>query len=153
MEGLGELNLGGEGGLAPLLPEKRRWGEVGEVGSRSPSLSGFSSPHSGSSVSIPFSSSMSSDPLRGLGGASSPGAGMIFTQWLSSSHKLFIFSAVVSYFNPSPDLNITLNPNLCPVESVNKQDTVKFVQDTSKFWYKPDISRDQGKCWFWTRTF
>lgn len=22
---------------------------------------------------------------------------------------------------------------------------VKFVQDTSKFWYKPDISRDQGK--------
>ncbi|OCT74304.1 hypothetical protein XELAEV_18033265mg [Xenopus laevis] len=22
--------------------------------------------------------------------------------------------------------------------------TVKFVQDTSKFWYKPDISRDQG---------
>ncbi|XP_024919917.1 tensin-3-like isoform X3 [Cynoglossus semilaevis] len=103
MEGLGELNLGGEGGLAPLLPEKRRWGEVGEVGSRSPSLSGFSSPHSGSSVSIPFSSSMSSDPLRGLGGASSPGA-----------------------------------------ESVNKQDTVKFVQDTSKFWYKPDISRDQA---------
>lgn len=25
-----------------------------------------------------------------------------------------------------------------------KQVTVKFVQDTSKFWYKPDISRDQG---------
>lgn len=22
--------------------------------------------------------------------------------------------------------------------------TVKFVQDTSKFWYKPDISREQG---------
>lgn len=22
---------------------------------------------------------------------------------------------------------------------------VKFVQDTSKFWYKPDISREQGK--------
>lgn len=22
----------------------------------------------------------------------------------------------------------------------------KFVQDTSRFWYKPDISRDQGKC-------
>lgn len=28
---------------------------------------------------------------------------------------------------------------------VNKQLTVKFVQDTSKFWYKPDISRDQGR--------
>lgn len=22
---------------------------------------------------------------------------------------------------------------------------VKFVQDTSKYWYKPDISREQGK--------
>lgn len=27
----------------------------------------------------------------------------------------------------------------------SKQVTVKFVQDTSKFWYKPDISRDQGE--------
>uniref|UniRef100_A0A8C7HUD9 Tensin 3 n=1 Tax=Oncorhynchus kisutch TaxID=8019 RepID=A0A8C7HUD9_ONCKI len=26
----------------------------------------------------------------------------------------------------------------------SKQHTVKFVQDTSKFWYKPDISRDQA---------
>uniref|UniRef100_A0A4W5Q8R3 SH2 domain-containing protein n=1 Tax=Hucho hucho TaxID=62062 RepID=A0A4W5Q8R3_9TELE len=26
----------------------------------------------------------------------------------------------------------------------SKQDNVKFVQDTSKFWYKPDISRDQA---------
>ncbi|XP_071342634.1 tensin-3-like isoform X2 [Trachinotus anak] len=103
MEGLGTLNLGGDGGLAPLLPEKRRWGEGGELGSRSPSLSGFSSPHSGSSLSIPFSSSMTPDPLRGLSGAPSPGA-----------------------------------------DFGSKQDTVKFVQDTSKFWYKPDISRDQA---------
>lgn len=29
VEGLGSLNLGGEGGLPPLLPEKRRWGEGG----------------------------------------------------------------------------------------------------------------------------
>lgn len=28
-----------------------------------------------------------------------------------------------------------------PESSLN----VKFVQDTSKFWYKPDISREQGK--------
>ncbi|XP_039984327.1 tensin-3-like isoform X1 [Xiphias gladius] len=103
VEGLGSLNLGGDGGLAPLLPEKRRWGEGGELGSCSPSLSGFSSPHSGSSLSIPFSSSMTPDPLRGLSGAPSPGA-----------------------------------------DFGNKQDTVKFVQDTSKFWYKPDISRDQA---------
>ncbi|XP_078025168.1 tensin-3 [Epinephelus lanceolatus] len=103
MEGLGSLNLGGDSGLPPLLPEKRRGGEAGELGSHSPSLSGFSSPHSGSSLSIPFSSSMTPDPLRGLSGAPSPAA-----------------------------------------DFGSKQDTVKFVQDTSKFWYKPDISRDQA---------
>ncbi|XP_040896229.1 tensin-3 isoform X2 [Toxotes jaculatrix] len=103
VEGLGSLNLRGDGGPAPLLPEKRRCGEGGDLGSRSPSLSGFSSPHSGSSISIPYSSSMTPDPLRGLSGAPSPGA-----------------------------------------DFGSKQDTVKFVQDTSKFWYKPDISRDQA---------
>ncbi|XP_055077408.1 tensin-3 isoform X2 [Periophthalmus magnuspinnatus] len=103
MEGLEGLGLIGDAGLPPLLPEKRRAGEVSDLGSRSPSLSGFSSPHSGSSLSLPFSSSMSPDPLRGLGGAPSPGP-----------------------------------------EFGSKQDTVKFVQDTSKFWYKPDISRDQA---------
>ena len=25
------------------------------------------------------------------------------------------------------------------------QSNVKFVQDTSKFWYKPHLSRDQGE--------
>lgn len=76
MEGLGGLSLGGDGGLPPLLPEKRRGGEGGDLGSCSPSLSGFSSPHSGSSLSIPFSSCMTPDPLRGLSGAPSPGAGI-----------------------------------------------------------------------------
>ncbi|XP_041862669.1 tensin-3 [Melanotaenia boesemani] len=103
VEGLGRLNMEGDGSLTPLLPEKRRGGELGEMGSCSPSLSGFSSPHSGSSLSIPFSSSLTPDPLRGLSGATSPGA-----------------------------------------DCGSKQDTVKFVQDTSKFWYKPDISRDQA---------
>lgn len=28
--------------------------------------------------------------------------------------------------------------------TTDKHVTVKFVQDTSKFWYKPDISREQG---------
>nr|XP_020511548.1 tensin-3-like isoform X1 [Labrus bergylta] len=103
VEGLGGLNLMGDGGLPPLLPEKRRVGDVGELGSRSPTLSGFSSPHSSSSLSIPFYSPMTPDPLRGLSGAPSPGA-----------------------------------------DFGSKQDTVKFVQDTSKFWYKPDISREQA---------
>lgn len=75
VEGLESLNLGGQGGLPPLLPEKRRGGEVGELGSHSPSLSGLSSPHSGSSLSIPFSSPVTPDPLRGISRVPSPGAG------------------------------------------------------------------------------
>ncbi|KAJ7986348.1 hypothetical protein DPEC_G00338990 [Dallia pectoralis] len=102
--GLGEDQLGD---LPPLLPEKRVPGP-GPTGSRSPSLSGFSSPLSGSSLSIPFPSAITPDPMRGHspagGGANSPGSDIF----------------------------------------ASKQDTVKFVQDTSKFWYKPDISRDQA---------
>jgi len=33
------------------------------------------------------------------------------------------------------------SPDGSPETTLN----VKFVQDTSKFWYKADISRDQGK--------
>ncbi|XP_054889731.1 tensin-3-like [Poeciliopsis prolifica] len=88
----------------PLLPEKKRVSD-GEhsLQSTSPALSGFSSPHSGSSLSIPFP-----NVLPDLS-AQTP---------LASS--------------PLPDV------------LVSKQVTVKFVQDTSKFWYKPDISRDQA---------
>ncbi|XP_008332536.1 tensin-3 isoform X2 [Cynoglossus semilaevis] len=88
----------------PLLPEKKRASD-GEhsLGTASPALSGFSSPHSGSSVSIPFP-------------------------------------------NVLPDLSSQTpgTPSPLPDVLVNKQLTVKFVQDTSKFWYKPDISRDQA---------
>ncbi|XP_060939824.1 tensin-3-like isoform X2 [Limanda limanda] len=88
----------------PLLPEKKRASE-GEhsLGTASPAPSGFSSPHSGSSVSIPFPSVL--PDLSSL----TPGTA-----------------------SPLPDV------------LVSKQLTVKFVQDTSKFWYKPDISRDQA---------
>uniref|UniRef100_A0A671Y6B5 Tensin 3 n=1 Tax=Sparus aurata TaxID=8175 RepID=A0A671Y6B5_SPAAU len=81
----------------PLLPEKKRVSD-GEhsLGTASPALSGFSSPHSGSSLSIPFP-------------------------------------------NVLPDLSAQMLDVLA-----SKQVTVKFVQDTSKFWYKPDISRDQA---------
>lgn len=77
VEGLERLNLGRHGGLPPLIPEKRRGGEGGELGSYSPSLSGFSSPRSGSSLSIPFSSPVTPDPFRGVSGTSSPGAGRL----------------------------------------------------------------------------
>ncbi|XP_023282990.1 tensin-3 isoform X2 [Seriola lalandi dorsalis] len=88
----------------PLLPEKKRASD-GEhsLGTASPALSGFSSPHSGSSVSIPFP-------------------------------------------NVLPDLSAQTPGTASPLPDVlaSKQVTVKFVQDTSKFWYKPDISRDQA---------
>ncbi|XP_028282628.1 tensin-3-like isoform X1 [Parambassis ranga] len=88
----------------PLLPEKKRASD-GEhsLGTASPSLSGFSSPHSGSSLSIPFP-------------------------------------------NILPDLSAQTPGTASPLPDVlaSKQVTVKFVQDTSKFWYKPDISRDQA---------
>lgn len=78
MEGLESLNFGdGHRGHPPLLPEKRRGGEGKDLGSYSPSLSGFSSPSSGSSLSIPFSSSVIPDPLRGVSGAPSPGGGRV----------------------------------------------------------------------------
>ncbi|XP_029686846.1 tensin-3 isoform X1 [Takifugu rubripes] len=90
--------------LPPHLPEKKRASD-GEHSFRtaSPSLSGFSSPHSGSSLSIPFP-------------------------------------------NVLPDLSSQMSGTVSPLPDVlaGKQVTVKFVQDTSKFWYKPDISRDQA---------
>ncbi|XP_053570308.1 tensin-3 [Bombina bombina] len=86
----------------PPLPEKKRISEGDRsLGSISPSSSGFSSPHSGSTVSIPFP-------------------------------------------NVLPDFSKLLSDSPIPENSTEKHMTVKFVQDTSKFWYKPDISRDQA---------
>nr|XP_057922598.1 tensin-3-like isoform X2 [Doryrhamphus excisus] len=88
----------------PHLPEKKRASDgENSLGRASPALSGFSSPHSGSSLSIPFP-----NVLPDLS-AQMPGTGSLLPDVLNS-----------------------------------KQVTVKFVQDTSKFWYKPDISRDQA---------
>ncbi|XP_058152638.1 tensin-3 isoform X2 [Dasypus novemcinctus] len=87
----------------PPLPEKKRASEGDRsFGSISPSSSGFSSPHSGSTISIPFPSVLPD------------------------------FSKASERASPLPD-----NPG-------DKHVTVKFVQDTSKFWYKPDISREQA---------
>ncbi|XP_075414249.1 tensin-3 isoform X2 [Tenrec ecaudatus] len=87
----------------PPLPEKKRASEGDHsFGSASPSSSGFSSPHSGSTISIPF------------------------------PNVLPDFSKASEAAPPLPD-----NPG-------DKHVTVKFVQDTSKFWYKPDISREQA---------
>uniref|UniRef100_A0A8C9XJ74 Tensin 3 n=1 Tax=Sander lucioperca TaxID=283035 RepID=A0A8C9XJ74_SANLU len=99
MDGLTQLQLPQM--LPPVLPEKKRASD-GEhsLGTASPALSGFSSPHSGSSLSIPFP-------------------------------------------NVLPDLSAQALGTASPLPG-NKQVTVKFVQDTSKYWYKPDISRDQA---------
>lgn len=71
-------------------------------GSVSPAASGFSSPHSGSSISIPFPSVL-------------------------------------------PELQTRAGVTLPPTDQLsNKQLTAKFVQDTSKYWYKPDIAREQA---------
>lgn len=87
----------------PPLPEKKRASEGDRsAGSASPSSSGFSSPHSGSSTSVPFPNVLPDFPR-----ASEPAA-------------------------PSPD------------GAGDKHVSVNFVQDTSKFWYKADISREQA---------
>ncbi|NXD35448.1 TENS3 protein, partial [Copsychus sechellarum] len=93
---------GGNLHAQPPLPEKKRSSE-GErsFASVSPSSSGFSSPHSGSTISIPFP-------------------------------------------NVLPDFSKMLSPSPVPENTADKHVTVKFVQDTSKFWYKPDISREQA---------
>ncbi|NXD28239.1 TENS3 protein, partial [Spelaeornis formosus] len=93
---------GGDLHAQPPLPEKKRSSE-GErsFGSVSPSSSGFSSPHSGSTISIPFP-------------------------------------------NVLPDFSKMLSTSPVPGNTADKHVTVKFVQDTSKFWYKPDISREQA---------
>ncbi|XP_016053769.1 PREDICTED: tensin-3 isoform X2 [Miniopterus natalensis] len=87
----------------PPLPEKKRASEGDHsLGSVSPSSSGFSSPHSGSTMSIPF------------------------------PNVLPDFSKPPEAAAPSPD------------NAGEKQMSVSFVQDTSKFWYKADISREQA---------
>uniref|UniRef100_A0A2K6S232 Tensin 3 n=1 Tax=Saimiri boliviensis boliviensis TaxID=39432 RepID=A0A2K6S232_SAIBB len=87
----------------PPLPEKKRASEGDRsLGSVSPSSSGFSSPHSGSTISIPF------------------------------PNVLPDFTKTSEVASPLPDI-----PG-------DKLVIVKFVQDTSKFWYKADISREQA---------
>ncbi|XP_078092790.1 tensin-3 isoform X3 [Mustelus asterias] len=90
----------------PPLPEKKRISEGDHsFASISPASSGFSSPHSGSTISIPFPSVL-------------------------------------------PDFSKVVNTSVVQVAdtafSSDKHVTVKFVQDTSKFWYKPEISREQA---------
>ncbi|NXJ99543.1 TENS3 protein, partial [Corythaixoides concolor] len=93
---------GGNLHTQPPLPEKKRSSEGDRsFASVSPSSSGFSSPHSGSTISIPFP-------------------------------------------NILPDFSKMLSTSPVPENTADKHVTVKFVQDTSKFWYKPDISREQA---------
>ncbi|XP_048020985.1 tensin-3-like [Megalobrama amblycephala] len=90
--------------LPPQNPPLTAYDGENSQGSASTSPSGFSSPHSGSSLSIPFPSVLPELQTRANAGSSLP----------------------------LPDV------------LSSKQLTVKFVQDTSKYWYKPDIARDQA---------
>ncbi|XP_008943466.1 PREDICTED: tensin-3-like, partial [Merops nubicus] len=99
---VGQQHHGGNLYTQPPLPEKKRSSEGDRsFTSVSPSSSGFSSPHSGSTISIPFP-------------------------------------------NVLPDFSKMLSTSPVPENTTDKHVTVKFVQDTSKFWYKPDISREQA---------
>lgn len=122
--------------VPPLLPEKKRASD-GEhsLGTASPALSGFSSPHSGSSLSIPFPNVLpdlsaqtlsTASPLPGKTLSPNEANGVTSTQM---NTVLIIWLIIVCFLDVL----------------ASKQVTVKFVQDTSKFWYKPDISRDQGR--------
>ncbi|KAF1383811.1 hypothetical protein PFLUV_G00135690 [Perca fluviatilis] len=55
-------------------------------------------------------------------------------------------SLSIPFPNVLPDLSAQALGTASPLPDVlaSKQVTVKFVQDTSKYWYKPDISRDQA---------
>lgn len=119
--------------LPPHLPEKKRASD-GEHSFRtaSPSLSGFSSPHSGSSLSIPFPNVLPDLSSQASGTASPlPGKRLIRVAQLAHASQM----------HTRPLIGVCFLDVLA-----SKQVTVKFVQDTSKFWYKPDISRDQGVC-------
>lgn len=50
------------------------------------------------------------------------------------------------YSIPSWIVSFTFFISLVPTDGYpDIKMNVKFVQDTSKFWYKPDISREQGE--------
>uniref|UniRef100_A0A7N8WIE4 Tensin 3 n=1 Tax=Mastacembelus armatus TaxID=205130 RepID=A0A7N8WIE4_9TELE len=63
-----------------------------------------------------------------------------------NTHRLSLYFCLsfLGIFGSKPLWNLTNHYHLCLADYGSKQDTVKFVQDTSKFWYKPDISRDQA---------
>ena len=128
----------------PLLPEKKRASD-GEhsLGTASPALSGFSSPHSGSSVSIPFPNILP-DLSTQTPGTASPLPGKL----KSSKETIGPIGVTKVDENTQVNANNAVWAGCCVFFSdvlASKQVTVKFVQDTSKFWYKPDISRDQGR--------
>uniref|UniRef100_A0A8C5CR39 Tensin 1 n=1 Tax=Gadus morhua TaxID=8049 RepID=A0A8C5CR39_GADMO len=60
----------------------------------------------------------------------------------SSSSPLSGGGGTPGYFHTLPDFSKFNMPDGSPESRLN----VKFVQDTSKFWYKPEISREQAIC-------
>lgn len=45
----------------------------------------------------------------------------------------------------SPLSSLKCSPSLSPGPTRDMQPTMKFVMDTSKYWFKPSITREQGK--------
>ncbi|MEQ2168316.1 hypothetical protein GOODEAATRI_013058 [Goodea atripinnis] len=56
-------------------------------------------------------------------------------------HTLSDFSRFNMHANKGSHASFIFTADGSPESKLN----VKFVQDTTKFWYKPDISREQGK--------
>uniref|UniRef100_A0A4W5Q8P1 SH2 domain-containing protein n=1 Tax=Hucho hucho TaxID=62062 RepID=A0A4W5Q8P1_9TELE len=82
--------------------------------------------------------------VPGLAGSRSPSLSAFSRSHSGSSLSIPFPSAMTPdpFRGLSPGGGGARLPGSDPLSS--KQDNVKFVQDTSKFWYKPDISRDQA---------
>uniref|UniRef100_A0A8C2UC96 Tensin 3 n=1 Tax=Coturnix japonica TaxID=93934 RepID=A0A8C2UC96_COTJA len=135
--------LGGNLHSQPPLPEKKRSSEGDRSFiSISPSSSGFSSPHSGSTISIPFPSVLP-DFSNTLNTSLVPGRFCI--RDMHNISELYEFISQKGKILPYlENLLTSFYPFYFTENTTEKQVTVKFVQDTSKFWYKPVISREQA---------
>uniref|UniRef100_A0A669PCQ1 Tensin 1 n=1 Tax=Phasianus colchicus TaxID=9054 RepID=A0A669PCQ1_PHACC len=115
----------------PALPEKRRM----SAGERSNSLPNYATVNG--KASSPLSSGMSSP---------SSGSAVAFSHTLPDFSKFSMPGKGCRHHHPSAASPLTFFfSSSFPADiSPETRANVKFVQDTSKYWYKPDISREQA---------